>query len=240
MRTQLVRNQLLSVAGIALTALTLAVSLNTRSVLAQAFTTDPNLPVIYPDGVYHTADQFFATYLGPGLVITLNNVNIKPVNDVIRIASGPNETESFTVGMDGLVSVNGSPFTAASGNGPATWETFGKIGNVTGTFATEWLSMTISGTSPFGPFMIRESPTLASTGQTTISALGGGQFKIDSFFDVFTELSIDGGASWLPANSSAHVILTELPEPSAYALCGLAVGLLGLSRARRSRRATSH
>jgi hypothetical protein len=60
-----------------------------------------------------------------------------------------------------------------------------------------------------GGLMIRESPSLASSGQTTITDLGGGQFKIDSFFDVFTELSLDGGQSWHPSNGSMHV--TENP-----------------------------
>jgi hypothetical protein len=53
--------------------------------------------------------------------------------------------------------------------------------------------------------MIRESPTLPSLGQTSITDLGGGLYQIDSFFDVFTELSIDGGNTWLPADSSVHV-----------------------------------
>ena len=46
---------------------------------------------------------------------------------------------------------------------------------------------------------LRESPTLASTGQMTITSDGfgmGGTF--DSFFDVFFELSMDGGASFNP------------------------------------------
>jgi hypothetical protein len=63
----------------------------------------------------------------------------------------------------------------------------------------------LSGGSLPPGMMIRESPTLASTGQTTITDLGGGQFRIDSFFDVFTELSLDGGQSWSPSNSSQHV-----------------------------------
>ena len=46
---------------------------------------------------------------------------------------------------------------------------------------------------------VRESPTLASAGMMTIESDGsgtGGTFT--SFFDVFVELSFDGGASWNP------------------------------------------
>ena len=46
---------------------------------------------------------------------------------------------------------------------------------------------------------VRESPTLASTGMMTIFSDGtgsGGTFN--SFFDVFIELSMDGGMNWQP------------------------------------------
>ena len=35
-------------------------------------------------------------------------------------------------------------------------------------------------------------------------------FRIDSFFDVFTELTLDGGQSWTPGGSPMH--LTGVPE----------------------------
>lgn len=40
---------------------------------------------------------------------------------------------------------------------------------------------------------------------------------MDSFFDVFTELSFDGGKVWYPSNGSARFQLpTEIPEPAAF------------------------
>ena len=54
-----------------------------------------------------------------------------------------------------------------------------------------------------GGTLIRESPTRQSLGQTQITDLGGGQFRIDSFFDVFTELSVDGGQTWLPSTDAS-------------------------------------
>src|SRR5207244_12557307 len=50
--------------------------------------------------------------------------------------------------------------------------------------------------------MIRESPTRASTGKTSIRQVPGGNM-IGSFFDVFPEISLDGGQSWTPASSGA-------------------------------------
>ena len=71
---------------------------------------------------------------------------------------------------------------------------------------------------------IRESPTLQSLGHLTIEpapARGGGGFIVDSFFDVFVELSTDGGQTWTPA--AASVRLTGVPTPGplfAFAMAG--------------------
>ena len=75
--------------------------------------------------------------------------------------------------------------------------------------------------------MIRESPTVPSIGQTTIQDLGGGNYHIDSFFDIFTELSLDGGQTWIPAADPTPMILDCVPEPTSFALLGL--GGLGLA-----------
>ena len=67
-------------------------------------------------------------------------------------------------------------------------------------YQTEMLQLDIqNGSLPPG-VMIRESPTLQSTGQTNIKPNGSG-FQIDSFFDIFTELSVDGGATWVASTT---------------------------------------
>jgi len=89
-------------------------------------------------------------------------------------------------------------------------------------FDTEMLALDIAGGSLPAGVMIRESPTLASTGQTTVRQVGGG-YMIDSFFDIFTEISTDGGANWSPAQGAAHVELRPdvaliTPIPAAASL----------------------
>jgi len=110
--------------------------------------------------------------------------------------------------------VNGGPVTPSLGSG--TVQLMGTAppsapGDLVRTFDMEVLSLDLSGlleNDPNQPFLLRESPTLPSLGQTTIVELGGGMFEIDSFFDVFTELSLDGGQTWTAA-------VAQVPEPSS-------------------------
>ena len=82
-------------------------------------------------------------------------------------------------------------------------------------FSTEMLQLDLSGGSLPAGVMIRESPTLQSTGQIRQRDLGGGQYSVDSFFDIFTELSFDGGQSWFPSNQPLHTTTIERsPTPS--------------------------
>lgn len=172
-------------------------------------------------------------YGAGALTIVLGNIRHHPfAATAIRTPIGPDEMEQFDSEAFGDVEVyvNGD-FSGAgpmTGLGPVTTMVFGKIGNTTGTFDTEMLAMNLSGNSLFGPMMIRESPTLQSLGRTTITDIGGGLFKIDSFFDVFTELSIDGGQTWMP-DFGGPVHMELVPAPGAAAM----LGLLGLLSGRR-------
>lgn len=78
-------------------------------------------------------------------------------------------------------------------------------------FATEMLSLNLSGGGLPAGTMIRESPTLQSMGTHTIRESPTGSFAVRSFFDVFLELSTDGGATWSP--SDGPVRLAFIPRP---------------------------
>jgi hypothetical protein len=54
--------------------------------------------------------------------------------------------------------------------------------------------------------MLRESPIQNSTGPASVLAVTGG-YQIDSFFDIFTELSLDDGMTWYPGNSACRITL---------------------------------
>jgi hypothetical protein len=97
------------------------------------------------------------------------------------------------------------------------------------------VSMSLSGDVGGVTIDIRESPSKASEGKTKVDDLGGGQFEIDSFFDVFVELSIDGGPFQQQTNEPLRMEL--VPEPAGWVVMLAALPLLRWMANRRERRA---
>jgi hypothetical protein len=105
------------------------------------------------------------------------------------------------------ISVDQRNWSPAQATGPlsVTISNTSPNGSILNTFATKITGMNLSGASPqFGNFLMRQSPTKPSLGQHTIRPDPRG-YRVSSFFDVFTELSTDNGASWIPADRSMHV-----------------------------------
>jgi hypothetical protein len=113
----------------------------------------------------------------------------------------------FQISMD-----NGATFQPGSGMANVQVKVFhGSDSGGVSYYDTEMLQLNLAGPG----FMLRESPTLQSLGRTSTRPVTGG-FMVSSFFDVFTELSLDGGATWTPSSGSAHVELRNDPAASEY------------------------
>ena len=86
------------------------------------------------------------------------------------------------------------------GGGPEVVELEGVVvrrdgpetGEGTGTIETEIVSMDLTGGSSLGQIRLRTPENPPSGGQGTLIPQPDGTFRIDSFFDVFTELTVDG------------------------------------------------
>ncbi len=111
------------------------------------------------------------------------------------------QNHSFGSEVDALISINGGPTQPIHGQGPTTVGVQADGSNgPTRFFDTEMLQLDLVAGAGV---MVRESPTKASLGRTSITNLGGGTYRIDSFFDVFTELSLDGGQTWYPSTDQS-------------------------------------
>ncbi len=76
-------------------------------------------------------------------------------------------------------------------------------------FDAELLRLDIFGGGLPPAMRIRESPTFKSLGITRIRRDPDGSFTICSFFDVFTELSTDGGMTWRAATNGSILLILE-------------------------------
>jgi hypothetical protein len=194
---------------------------------AQIITNSPNLPP--PAGSYISPILAHQLYQAGLLTVDVFNINHRGFD----LSTPPPDLppavtiHNFNSTLSGMISVDGgpaNPFAGTAAVSVAVQKVAGPPGP-TGLFATEMLQLDLVGLP--GGALIRESPTLPSSGQTTIQDIGGGQFMITSFFDIFTELSLDGGQTWIPSQGPGHVDLVgaAAPEPTSALLVGL--GLLG-------------
>jgi hypothetical protein len=187
------------------------------------------------DGVYVSPQNAHAEYDAPGLQIILQSIQHSGFTNIVRTPAAGGTLETFDSTVAGDVSINGGPLTPISLSGPVQVFLSGyTTGDIGGPFNTQMLSLTLQSASGI---LLQENPTQSSTGQTTITDLGSGKFRIDSFFDVFTELSLDGGKTFIPSVGSTRVNLTNTPLPGALPLFATGLGALGLLGWRRKRKA---
>jgi hypothetical protein len=152
------------------------------------------------------------TILGAGTIRTRNFVHGNLGNPIVppplngtSAYQSPNTFVTLELSLDGQTWIP-----AQASGGVQTRITHKSDTGSTGFFETEMLALSLNGNGPFGPFMIRESPTKQSLGKHTLRSSTQG-FLVSSFFDVFLELSTDGGQSWIPADRSIRVQVGNPP-----------------------------
>ena len=204
---------------------------------ANYITPNPGLPPqggALPPGYF---GQSPVTYdLSGGGTVELFNVVHAGFTNIVVTTVGADEFETFDSVLTGQASVNGGPLSAFGLTGSVEVEAFGKAGQTEGTFNTQMLSLNMAGTIGGDSVAIMLNPLIASTGVTTITNIGGTPplFNISSFFDVFTELSVNSGP-FVASDGGHRVVLGSIPEPGSWIMLGLA-GLIVPVCARWGRR----
>ena len=189
---------------------------------------DSNYPPLA--GWYQSTSPYSAIFTDGVIVkgITMKNFT----QTQLPPAPGGNATWSVGATCSGLASPDGgTTFLPYSGAASLAYKIdSGTDSGDTRNFNLELTQMDLTVATPFGPMMLRESPSMVSTGQLSITALGGGNYSFESFYDVYTEMSDDGGLNWYPSVTPAdHLVL--VPEPATLSL--LALGAVALLRRKK-------
>ncbi len=181
------------------------------------------LPPSAPSGGYVAEGPInFLTILGTLAVISLDDFAF---NQCFAPPASGSAVEVLTSTLTFGVTVGGGSAQATTvTNVPVsiTVTYGGTVGNVT----TYTEQMTQFGVSVPGAEMIRIDPVHPSTGTAEVTDYGGGNFAIGSFFDIFTDLSLDGGATWLPSLTSQRIVF-QAAEPAPLGIIGLSLFCLG-------------
>ena len=96
----------------------------------------------------------------------------------------------------------------------------------TGSWATTIIALTLSGPVLGHTLTLTQDPAQQSNGNTSIAPVGGGRFIVDSFFDVFFELTLDSVPPLQTKGGPIHV--NAVPLPGALPLFATGLGMLGL------------
>ena len=75
-------------------------------------------------------------------------------------------------------------------------------------YTTELVTFQLADGMPDG-VVVRESPDLVSAGPAVVTPTADGLHRVEAHYDVWLEISLDGGRSWEPAEAAVRMTLEE-------------------------------
>jgi hypothetical protein len=204
----------------------------TGSAEASVITASPSLPLL---DVPYTSPTGAGCFTVIGVCVTPGAFTMTSVTSSVFDTLGQ-EIDAQAVYNGTLTTLGGALIGPISLTGTVDQRVEGRVSDTElGSFKTDVTGLDMSGLVLGHTLMMGLNPNPAepSTGITSIVALNRG-FEINSFFDVFVELSLDGG----PGKPLHEITLVAgAPEPSTWAM--MLVGFAGLGFAARRRAAFS-
>jgi len=138
-----------------------------------------------------------------------------------------------------LTNLSHVPISAVHFAGSVEQEVLGRTSSTeTGSWSTELISLSLNGSVLGNTLTVSLDPNNPSTGTTAITPLGGNlatNFRIDSFFDIFVEISLDGPTPLHTTRGPIHAEAVSVPEPSSIAAIALPLLAIVAIWRRRSR-----
>ena len=172
----------------------------------------PNLPP--PTGIYVSTQNVFAVYAN-GVIVKDVSLLHPSASQPPPVLGGAPVTQNFDASVRMTISTDGGvTFSAVTAPAQASMRIRAAAFSTPQLYDTEMLALNIAGGTLPGGVMFRESPTKQSLGGTTVRQPSTGGAVIASFFDIFTELSVNGGATWFPAQQAGNVELRVIRRRS--------------------------
>lgn len=202
---------------------------------ASVITSTPTLPVIGSTFASSTGVGCFPAVPPAGVCVAPGIITLTSLISSTFDASGQDiVTGASYAGI--LTTLGGVAIGPLSLTGTIEQEVLGRTDPAaTGTWDTELVALSLSGSVLGFPLTLTLDPSHPSTGVTSIVPIGpenDREFRIDSFFDIFVELKLATPTPLSTTRGPVRVsLVSPVPEPSALAL--LAGGLVAVAAWRR-------
>ncbi|MBL8701484.1 MAG: PEP-CTERM sorting domain-containing protein [Alphaproteobacteria bacterium] len=220
-----------------LPACIVAAAVSAMSASAAVITDAPTLPVL---GADYASPSGAGCFPAMGVCITSGVFTLTaPVSSTFVAVGQDIVTGAAYHGT--LTTLGGTPVGPVALTGMIEQVVLGRTApDQTGSWITELLALSLSGPVLGATLTMTLSDVAVSSGTTAIVPLDEQHFSIDSFFDVFVELSLDTPTPLTTTRGPIPVSLvaSPVPVPAPGTLAILGIGLAGLSQLRRRPRRT--
>ena len=147
--------------------------------------------------------------------VIIRDLRLRDISPNLAIPDlGSPRTDTYTTVADFGLSLDGGTTFNVVGSTATVTVLSTRDENVSGKSFVDTEMLALSLNIGNGTLLLRESPTKASLGRETVRGTLG-SYWISGFFDVWTEVSLDNGTTWIPTHTPIHTELRSIPRNPA-------------------------